>query len=159
MPLHRHCSTSLKIVNDNNKEQNTYIPRENSALDVSSDDLSDLTPHFPRTFNVAAYVNKSDTLQKLLSLNINLSKIEKKPHIFEKFLRLDFEKDMKNHILFLSDYVQEEYFADFYTKNPMIFYEDIEDLKVRINYLLSKKFKHHEIQSIISRNPFWLMFK
>lgn len=129
------------------------------ALDTVKDDMSIVTPNFQSTFNIAAYVNRSETLQNLVHLNVNLSKIEKKPHIAEKFLRLDFEKDMKKHILFIQDYVAMEGVGHFITKNPSIFFEDLNDLNTRVNYLTSKHFEDSQIKRIISKNPFWLSFR
>ncbi|KAJ8726294.1 hypothetical protein PYW07_000992 [Mythimna separata] len=129
-----------------------------NALKPVSEDLSTITPYFPNTFNLAAYVNQSDTLKNLVNLNVNLSKIEKKPFIVDKILKLDFEKDMKSHIIFLNDFVGMEEIGNFITKNPMILCEPLEDLQVRVNYLYSKGFKGDQINRIISKNPFWLMF-
>lgn len=129
------------------------------ALETMEEDISTVTPNFKDTYNLAAYVNRSETLQNLVHLNVNLSKIEKKPYIAEKILRLDFEKDMKNHILFIQDYVGMDAIGDFITKNPMIFFEDLNDLNTRVNYLSSKHFMEDEIQRIICKNPFWLSFR
>ncbi|CAH0726664.1 unnamed protein product, partial [Brenthis ino] len=123
-----------------------------------SQDVSEITSYFPESFNIAGYINKSETLQNLLHLNVNLSKIEKRPHIVHKILKLDFEKDIKNQILFLKDYVGIENIGNYITKNPLILCESLEDLQVRINYLRSKKFKSQDILHIIQKNPFWLMF-
>lgn len=122
-------------------------------------DLSDITPYFPVSFNLAAYVNQSETLQNLINLNVNLSKIEKKPHLVYKILKLDFERDLKKSILFLKDYVEVEKLGDFITKNPLILCEPLDDLEVRINYLKSKKFNDIQLREIITRNPFWLMYR
>ncbi|XP_045763283.1 transcription termination factor 3, mitochondrial [Maniola jurtina] len=124
----------------------------------SLEDVSEIEPYFPESFNLAAYVNSSQTLQNLLHLNVNLSKIEKRPHIASKILKLDFNNDMKNHILFIKDYVDEENIGQFITKNPLILCEPVEDLQVRINYLKSKHFSADQIKQIVNRNPFWLMF-
>lgn len=129
------------------------------ALEPIEEDMSTVTPNFQKSFNIAAYVNRSKTLQNLVHLNVNLSKIEKKPHIAEKFLRLDFEKDMKDHVLFIQDYIGMECVGDFITKNPMIFFDDLNDLKTRVNYLSSKHFTGSQIKHIISKNPFWLSFR
>lgn len=166
--LIRRCS--LLITNERNTSNNALQRvtdlsvannkrTENDALQKVQDDLSDVTPNFGQSFNIAAYVNRSETLQNLVKLNVNLSKIEKKPYIVEKFLRLDFERDMKNHIIFINDYVDMEQIGEHITKNPMIFYENLEDLKVRVNYLTFKGFDETQINRIISKNPYWLMFK
>ncbi|XP_059048902.1 transcription termination factor 3, mitochondrial [Achroia grisella] len=143
-----------------NAVSDTYIKTDSSEINViksTNEDLSDVNPHLPKTFNLAAYVNKSRILQNLLFLNVNLSKIEKKPHIAEKLMKLDFD-DIKDHILFLKDYVDADNIGIFFTINPMILYQSLDDLKVRIHYLQSKCFTHDQIQQIISKNPFWLMF-
>ncbi|XP_068621683.1 transcription termination factor 3, mitochondrial [Battus philenor] len=130
----------------------------NSALQVTSEDLSTVTSYLPESYNLAAYVNKSETLKNLLHLNVNLSKIEQKPFIAQKILELDFEKDIKNSLLFLKKFVDMENIGNFITKNPLILCEDLNDLEVRLNYLESKQFKYEEICRIITKNPFWLMF-
>ncbi|XP_011556216.3 transcription termination factor 3, mitochondrial [Plutella xylostella] len=122
-------------------------------------DLSSVTPHFPNAFNIAAYVNSSETLKKLIDLNVDLSKIEKKPYVAVKLLKLDFEKDMKEHIIFLLDHITDpNLLGPFITKNPLIFNESIIDLEVRVNYLVSKRFSKNQINQIVTKNPYWLNF-
>ncbi|XP_052745987.1 transcription termination factor 3, mitochondrial isoform X2 [Bicyclus anynana] len=121
-------------------------------------DVSDITPYFPESFNLSAYINTSQSLQNLVHLNVNLSKIEKKPHIVNKILKLDLVNDIQKHILFLKDYIHVDNIGPFITKNPLILCEAIEDLEVRVNYLQSKHFNQDDIKRILSRNPFWLMF-
>ncbi|XP_050360890.1 transcription termination factor 3, mitochondrial [Nymphalis io] len=132
--------------------------QNNTVLESGSEDLSEVTPYFPESFNLAAYANKSETLQNLIKLNVNLSKIEKKPHIVNKLLKMDFEKDMKRNIFFIKDFVDSENIGNYITKNPLILCESIENFQVRINYLQSKNFSNLQIHEIIARNPFWLMF-
>lgn len=111
------------------------------------------------TFNFAAYVNDSESLKKLVDLGVDLSKIEKRKGLPQFLMKLDFERDMKDHILFLKDVgLPAEAFGHFITKNPLIFKESIEDLHTRIYYLESKKFQMPQITQIVTRNPFWLMF-
>lgn len=146
----------VQTVNNSNiavKQHNDY-----DALQPISEDLSTVTPFLSNTFNLAAYVNNSETLKNLVNLNVNLSRIEKKPHIVEKVLKLDFEKDMKKHIIFISDFVGMDEIGNFISKNPMILCEPMEDLEVRVNYLESKGFKEEQIKRVITANPFWLMF-
>lgn len=111
------------------------------------------------TFNLAAYVNKSECLQQLLKLGVDLSRIEKRNGLAEFVLKLDFERNIKPHLMFLHDLgVQPEHFGELITKNPLIFKEDLDDLQVRVNYLQVKKFKDHQITRIVTKNPYWLMF-
>ncbi|XP_063529205.1 transcription termination factor 3, mitochondrial [Cydia strobilella] len=142
--------TRYKVPNDSETEP--------SALEKASQDLSEFTPYYPKSFNLAAYVNSSETLQKLIQLNVNLSKIETKPYHAEQLLKLDFDRNIKEHLLFLKDFVNFEELGSFITKNSLILSEPLEDLKIRINYLQSKCFSEDQIKQIITRNPFWLMF-
>lgn len=130
-----------------------------NVLEAATEDLSHLTSYFPKSFNLAAYVNKSETLQNLIHLEVDLSKIEKKPHIAEKILKLDFIQDVKKHIFFIKDFVDSNNIGTFLTKNPLILCEALEDLEVRVNYLRSKHFSDTQISRIVSQNPFWLMFR
>jgi mTERF domain-containing protein len=131
-----------------------------SPLEPSKYPLENFVPRpSVPTFNFAAYVNQSESLKKLVDLGVNLSKIEKRKGLPQFLLKLDFEKDMKDHLLFLKDVgLPAELFGEFITKNPLIFKESIDDLHTRIYYLESKKFKVPEITRIVTKNPFWLMF-
>lgn len=144
----------------------------------SEDD--NIAPFVKPSFNLAAYANKSETLQKLLKLGIDLTKIEKRKGIPQFLLKLDFERDIKEHITFLNDLgLPASNYGRFFTTNPLFFKESIEDLgknkkylllyliltninlkcfftETRVFYLQSKKFNMDQIQMIISKNPFWL---
>ncbi|KAL4704061.1 hypothetical protein ACJJTC_001983 [Scirpophaga incertulas] len=122
-----------------------------------NEDLSKITPHFPNTFNLASYINHSEVLQNLLHIKVNLSKIETKPHLIDKLLKVNKEQ-LQKYVYFLKDYVSMDDLGNFITKNPMIFYESLDDLQIRINYLQSKNFTKSQIQRVVSKNPFWLMF-
>uniref|UniRef100_A0A182FV97 Transcription termination factor 3, mitochondrial n=1 Tax=Anopheles albimanus TaxID=7167 RepID=A0A182FV97_ANOAL len=117
---------------------------------------------FPNTqpaFNFAAYVNKSPTLKQLVALGVELHKFEKRKGIAQFVLRLDFDRDMREHIRFLADTgVPADMLGEFITKNPLIFKEGLENLQTRINYLQSKSFLPQQITRIVTKDPFWLMF-
>lgn len=111
------------------------------------------------SFNFAAYVNKSETLRKFVELGVDLSKIEKVKGFPQFVLKLDFDRDVKRHLLFLHDLgIPAENFGALITKNPLIFKESIDDLETRVYYLRSKKFTPDNVREIVQRNPFWLMF-
>lgn len=126
---------------------------------ISKDLYTSVAPPLQPTFNFAAYINNSDTLQQLIKLGVDLSKIERRKGLPQFVLQLDFEKDMKNHIRFLHDVcgLPMETFGSVLTKNPLIFKEHLLDLETRVNYLKSKLFKPMEIARIAEVNPFWLM--
>ncbi|XP_070495366.1 transcription termination factor 3, mitochondrial, partial [Chironomus tepperi] len=119
----------------------------------------DFPTYFPPTFNFAAYVNKSETLQKFVELGVDLSKIEKKKGLPQFLMRLDFNRDVRNHLLLLHDLeIPAELYGEFLTKNPLFFKNSIEDLETRIYYLRSKNFSIEQVRTIVSKDPFWLNF-
>lgn len=130
------------------------------VLQECKEDISHVAPYLQPTFNFAAYVNKSETLQQLVKLGVNLHKIEKNVDAVPFILKLDFERDVKNYIRFFHDHgVSLEDVANILTRNPFILKERSEDLNVRINYLESKRFDKEMISRILSCNPFWLSFR
>lgn len=154
---------SYSVIDTTSISPNDYIDvkfQKQSPLEKCSEDISHVAPYLRPTFNFAAYINRSETLQQLLKLGVNFHKLEQKRNVPQFIMGLDFEKDIKNHILFfLNRGLQTVDIANTITKNPFILQQDIEDLKVRINYLLYKKFNEDMILRILCRNPFWLMFR
>lgn len=125
---------------------------------VQDPSIVDTHPHIRPAFNFAAYVNKSESLQHLVKLGVDLHKLEKRKGIPQFILQLDFERDMREHLKFLTEVgVPLEGLGEFVTKNPLIFKEDLGDMEVRINYLESKRFLPEQISRIVCKNPFWLM--
>lgn len=144
------ASQNLEVINYKNK----------SVLDADPElNPTDFAPNLRPTFNLAAYINKSETLKQLLKLGVELNKIEKRKGLAQFILKLNFEKDVKDHLKSLHDLgIASRYLGPFITKNPLIFKENIEDLRTRVNYLQSKQFTQDQIAQIIQTNPFWLMF-
>lgn len=175
--LRRKCSSlvktnesDIKVISSKHVSEDIDFESEINALKITerdsilepakSEDISHIAPYFRPTFNFAAYINKSETLQKLVQLGVNLHRIEKMKAAPEYIMKLDFEKDMKQHIFFLHDLgVTADQLGGFITKNPYIFQEDLENLSIRINYLQSKQFNESSITRIVTTNPFWLMFR
>lgn len=118
------------------------------------------TQHNLPVYSIAAFVNKSSTLQELIKLGVNLHKIEKIKGAQEVILRLDFDKDIKPYVQFFRDIgLSVDVYGEFITKNPLIFKEDLENLQIRINYLDSKNFSQDDICRILTKNPLWLSCK
>lgn len=131
-----------------------------SVLEECKEDIEHVAPYLRPTFNFAAYVNKSETLQQLVKLGVNLHRIEKTVDGVPFIMKLDFEKDIKNHIQFLCDRgVDLETVAEIFSNNPLVLKEDLDDLEVRMNYLESKRFNKQMIARILSKNHFWLSFR
>ncbi|ELK08659.1 mTERF domain-containing protein 1, mitochondrial [Pteropus alecto] len=127
---------------------------EEEAIQILAD-----PPLPPFTFTLRDYVDHSETLRKLVFLGVDLSKIEKHPDAANLLLRLDFEKDIKQILLFLKDLgIEDNQLGTFLTKNYAIFSEDLENLKTRVAYLQSKKFSKTDIAQMVRNAPFLLNF-
>ncbi|XP_063119218.1 transcription termination factor 3, mitochondrial isoform X3 [Rattus norvegicus] len=94
-----------------------------------------------------------------LVCGVDLSKIEKHPDVANLLLRLNFEKDIKQILLFLKDLgLEDNQLGPFLTKNYAIFSEDLENLKTRVAYLQSKNFSKTDIACMVKNAPFLLSF-
>lgn len=146
----------MKAIREDESRSVLTSPQTGDLADVATSAASFLRP----THNLAAYVNQSETLQKLIQLGVDLHRIERRKGLAEFILRLDFDRDMREHLQFLTDVgLDGSALGPFVTKNPLIFKEDLGNLETRINYLQSKQFKSIDITRIVEKNPFWLMFR
>lgn len=158
-------------------EKTQQIPSFDSELSLEElDDLPPLSPLQPVSEEEAiriianpplppvsstlrVYVDHSETLQKLVLLGVDLSKIEKHPDAANLLLRLDFEKHIKHILLFLKDLgIEDNQLGAFLTKNYAIFSEDLENLQTRVAYLQSKNFSKADITQMVTKAPFLLSF-
>ncbi|XP_075211547.1 mitochondrial transcription termination factor 3 [Lycorma delicatula] len=168
----KNCSVTSEVITDVNKnkydisigdevnkftEINILSDAQNSyPAKLNVENVSDYAPAIVPSFNLAAYVNNSPTLQEFVKLGVKLYKLEKQKDVAELILKLDFE-DIKHYLTFLHDNgVTADQFGEFISRNPRIFNEDLANLQIRINYLSSKKFTSDMIARIITRNPEWL---
>lgn len=131
-----------------------------SALDTFDEDIADVAPYLRPTFNFAAYINKSETLQKLLLLGVELYKLEGNTDYMQFIFGLNFENDVQNRVLFLKDLGLEiESIAKIITKNPFILKTSIEEMQIRVHYLEYKKFSKDMIVRILTLNASWLTYR
>ena len=141
-------------------EELDYDPEKKSVLEECTEDISHVAPYLKPTFNFAAYINRSETLQQLLHLGVDLHKLERKQDVMRFVLGLKFDRDVKKYVTFLHDNgLSVDDIAYVFTRNPFVLREDVDNLRVRVNYLLSKKFTGDAIRRILSRNPFWISFR
>lgn len=127
---------------------------EEEAVQIIAD-----PPLPPVSFTLRDYVDHSETLQKLVLLGVDLSKIEKHPDAANCLLRMDFESDIKQILLFLKDLgIEDNQLGPFLTKNYAIFSEDLQNLKTRVAYLQSKNFNKADITQMVRNAPFLLNF-
>ncbi|KAL8181885.1 UNVERIFIED_CONTAM: Transcription termination factor 3, mitochondrial [Gekko kuhli] len=134
-----------------------------SALEeISEDEAVQIVAEPPlplESFTLQDYIDHSETLQKLVLLGVDLSKVEKRPVAAQLLLKLDFEKDITKILLFLKDVgVEDNQLGAFLTKNPYILREELEDLETRVSYLRSKKFSKEAIARLVSQAPYLLLF-
>ncbi|XP_029324053.1 transcription termination factor 3, mitochondrial isoform X3 [Mus caroli] len=138
------------------------LPPLSPLQSVSEEEAIQIAAYSPlpiSSFTLADYVDHSKTLQKLVQLGVDLSKIEKHPDAANLLLRLDFEKHIKEILLFLKDLgLEDNQLGPFLTKNYAIFSEDLENLKTRVAYLQSKNFSKTDIARMVKNAPFLLSF-
>lgn len=136
---------------------------ELSALEEISDEEA-VSISVPSTFPPAStslrdYVDKSETLSKLVQLGVNLWKLEQRPNVGSMLLRLNFNTDVAPRLLFLKEIgVEDSRFGYIISHNPFILTENLENLQARVNYLKSKEFSSETIASMVSRAPYLLNF-
>lgn len=153
------CFCSVDNTLDKTKLNQVEWPKDynDTPLEPNVTDFSTMKPVLRPTFNLAAYVNESHSLQQLVNLGVELYKFDSDPNVMKTILQLDFERDMKPYIRFIHDCgVPVEELGKFFTKNPMLFAEHMDDLITRINYLEHKRFSKEMITTIIRKHPKWL---
>lgn len=123
------------------------------ALQVSR--LKEIKPILPpKSASVASYVNHSDTLQKLLKLGVDLSKFDQDPEVASKLMKADFRTACQPYIVFYHSLgIPSDSLGDVITRYPRIFFEHMDDLQVRKNYFLSKKFTMNDLSTIVQMHP------
>ena len=78
-------------------------------------------------------------------------------HYMIFYSRLDLERDVKPHLIFLHDLkIPADKHAFIIEKNPYFLLEELSDLENRIDYMKSKKFSDEGIIEIITKAPRWL---
>ncbi|XP_078478525.1 transcription termination factor 3, mitochondrial-like [Lampetra planeri] len=113
----------------------------------------------PASISLRDYVDKSETLTKLVQLGVSLWKLEQRPNVGSMLLRLDFNADVAPRLLFLKAIgVEDSRLGYIITHNPFILTETVENLQARVNYLKSMKFSSETVASMVSRAPYLLNF-
>ncbi|XP_056335436.1 transcription termination factor 3, mitochondrial [Danio aesculapii] len=111
------------------------------------------------SFTLRPYVEKSETLRKLVQLGVSLWDLEQRPNVGSMLVRLDFQADVAPRLLFLRDLgVEESTLGRLLTKNPFILTESLDNLQARVSYLKSKKFSAQSVAAMVSKAPYLLNF-
>lgn len=86
----------------------------------------------PASTSLGDYVDKSETLSKLVQLGVNLFKLEQRPNVGSMLLRLDFNTDVAPRLIFLKEIgVEDSRLSYIITHNPFILTESLENLEAR----------------------------
>lgn len=136
------------------------IERKRSILAPVEDERTIYAePMLRPTFNLAAYVRKSETLQQFIKLGVDLTRWDLL-NCGEFIAKLDFKQYIEPYILLLTKDIgiPIDQLGKLFTKNPRIFTESLENIQVRVNYLGLKRFTRDEIVTIVTRNPNWLTY-
>ncbi|XP_076157709.1 transcription termination factor 3, mitochondrial isoform X1 [Alosa pseudoharengus] len=138
------------------------IPRLSALEEISDEEaIQIVVPHAlpPTSSSLRDYVDKSDTLTKLVQLGVDLWKLEQRRNVGSMLVRLDFQSDVAPRLLFLKDLgLQDGQLGSIITTNPFILTERLDKLKARVSYLKSKKFSTNSIASMVSKAPYLLNF-
>lgn len=156
----QNAATSSLEPASNNRHQSEMDPNEpvlNPFDTVSSKHktfLDELRLPQKRSFNLASYVNESKTLRDIFKLGVSLYDIERnKIDVAARYKHLEFEKDCTPKVRFLVDNgLKPKNLGRFITEYPEIFFEDIENLKARLNYLEHKGFTESLIIKALNRS-------
>ncbi|XP_022693248.1 transcription termination factor 3, mitochondrial-like isoform X1 [Varroa jacobsoni] len=132
--------------------------------------LDTVGPGIRPVYNVAALADKVEVIQKLIHLGVSMYEWDKKPHITQNIIKLDWNRDCEPRIELLVNHggVDPADLSIILTKNPLLLCEEFQLLDTRIKYLqaeISTKWneggwgmKSNEIGRIITKDPFWLSF-
>jgi len=127
-------------------------PRNLEALDL-------LCPPLMPTFDVAAYANKSRTVQRLAALGVQVHKFNRDYRKLRLVLGKDFEEDIQPCVAFLESVgLDSAQVSSFLTHNPLVLGEPLETLDTRVQYLRDKKFSPQAVVDILTAFPQWLSY-
>lgn len=111
----------------------------------------------PFTFDLAYLINESATLKRFIEMGVDVYRWNQPKDKAKYILTLDFQRDCVEHLVFLNELgIKNKSLAEFLSYNPWIFKENLDDLRVRINYLTSKGFSSDDINRICTRAPYLL---
>lgn len=152
--------TPVSITSDE-KQQPQQEQQEKSVFralscnpDVDPEFLESFGPLAPPSFNLAAYANRSHTIQQLVKLGVDLSKIEADRGVAHFAIHADFDLHIKDHIRWLVDFgIEPDELGAFITEYPRVFEETLERLQQRVDYFKSKKFRRQQIVKMVKEYP------
>ncbi|CAG5123069.1 unnamed protein product [Candidula unifasciata] len=128
------------------------LVQRKSAAEMSLVELS------RTSLNIVPYVARSVTLQNLVRLGVNLSKVQKVAGVAEYLIKADFQQHIVPQLQFLALVgVEANFVGHIYTANPLLFLESVEDLELRVGYLVHKNFSLREVAALVTKDPIVLL--
>lgn len=154
----------FKIAAENAHELKLRMKENENLEELQKDEddietiIRNLRPaHRPFAYNLAYFVNDSEVLRKFIEMGIPIRDWDRDRNVAEFMLTLNFEKHVAPYLIFFHNLgLKTNEYANIIHENPLIFKESLDDLKVRVDYLESKKFSRSAIVQILSKNPKWL---
>lgn len=135
------------------------VPLDPFTTDIDPEYLITVAPEHKISYNLAAFVNRSSTLQQLVNLGVDVSQFDQDPEVSSYVLQLNWEKDIKGHISALHEIgIPARRLGDFITDNPLIFQVSLHNIAARVEYLRSKKFGKKAIIKILTTYPRYLNY-
>lgn len=148
--LHANFGTRM----DDQGEKIDLDPFSKASDDTQKSFIAHLNPPLKKSFNLAAYVNSSKTLQELIKIGVSLYDIENIDiNAARKLVLLDFEQDCVPYLRFLVDNgLKPKNLGRFISEFPTIFHMPLGDLEIRIKYLKAKRFSKLQIAQALNRS-------
>lgn len=156
--LSNHIARKQQSLKSSHDELEEYVEvKKNPFSPVTSDHksfLEELRPPVKRSFNLAAHVNQSKSLQKLVSLGVSLYDVENVyPSVVTTIMSLDFDKDCMPAIRFLLENgVKDDRLGYLISDNPLIFFKSLDELQCDIDYLKSKNFTKKLLAQLLNNS-------
>ncbi|VDK48025.1 unnamed protein product [Anisakis simplex] len=107
---------------------------------------------------LTTYVNHLALLQNLVHLGVDLLEVDtNNSQLGRHLIRLDWNRDVRPKLEWLLETgVPITDLGSYLTRNPFFLIIDLDSMKVRVNYLRSKKFTKKQIVKIITEFRYWL---
>ncbi|KHN75260.1 mTERF domain-containing protein 1, mitochondrial [Toxocara canis] len=108
--------------------------------------------------SLAEFVNHLPVLQNLVELGVDLLEVDtNNDQLGRHLVRLNWDRDVRPKLEWLLEIgIPLNQLGSYLTKNPFFLIMDLSSMKVRVNYLYSKKFTKKQIVKIITEFRYWL---
>ncbi|MFH4980700.1 hypothetical protein AB6A40_007409 [Gnathostoma spinigerum] len=122
-------------------------------------DPSECPEFLPPTHSrsLVQYANHLPVLQNLVILGVDLFEIDSTTMLGKALVRLDWERDVRPKLEWLIKLgLNLQELGSYLTRNPFFLVQNLNSMKARVNYLLSKRFKPKEVVKVVTEFRYWL---